>query len=103
MSAEHDAETARTAELAHARAEKAKVAKAARKAKLARERARVDQMARDDGQQSQFFSGAQQRTASNQQDTFYYGQRGPAREAASGNAYAPRPTFGPFGGSGRGW
>jgi hypothetical protein len=106
-------EAARAAELARAKAEKAKVAKASRKAKLARERAKADQLARENGQgqsqqgqwqqgQNQFF-GAQQRTASNQQDQFYYGQRGSAQQTAAGNAYAPRPTFGPFGGFGRGW
>ena len=122
VSAEHDAEAARAAELAQAKAEKAraaKAAKAARKAKqLARERARGDQFARDGGQgqspygqpqygqwqqgQNQFFSGAQQRSASNQQDQFYYGQRAPVQQGP-GYAYAPRPNYGPFGGYGRGW
>lgn len=113
VSAEHDAEATHAAELARAKAEKAKAAKAAkaaRQAKAARDRARADQLARDGNQgqwpqnqwqqgQNSFFGG-QQRTASSQQDAFYYGQRGP-REAA--NAYAPRPSFGPFGGFGRGW
>ena len=115
VSAAHDAEVARAAELARAKAEKAKAAKAAkaaRQAKAARDRARADQLAREGSQgqgqwpqnqwqqgQNSFFGG-QQRTASSQQDAFYYGQRGP-REAA--NAYAPRPSFGPFGGFGRGW
>ena len=116
VSAEHDAEAARAAELARAKAERvkaAKAAKAARQAKLARDRARAEQLApggqgqpQQGWQQGQnpFFGGAQQRTASNQQDQFYYGQRAPAREPAPGNAYAPRPTFGPFGGFGRrGW
>ena len=108
VSAEHDAEAAHAAELARARAEKAKAAKA-RKAKLARDRARHDQMAREASQsqnpwqQNQWQQGQNsffgQRTASSQQDAFYYGQRG-SREA---NAYAPRPSFGPFGGFGRGW
>ena len=114
VSAEHDAEAAHAAELARAKAEKAKAAKAAkaaRQAKAARERARADQLAREGSQgqaqwpqaqwqqgQNSFFGGPQQRTASSQQDQFYYGQRGP-REAA--NAYAPRPSFGPFGGFGR--
>ena len=111
VSAEHDAEAAHAAELARAKAEKAKAAKAAkaaRQAKAARDRARADQLARDGNQgqwpqnqwqqgQNSFFGG-QQRTASSQQDAFYYGQRGP-REAA--NAYAPRPSFGPFGAFGR--
>jgi hypothetical protein len=117
VSAEHDAAAARAAELAQAKAEKAraaKAAKAARTAKLARERARTDQLARDGGQnpsqygqpqqgqwqqgQNQFYSGAQQRTASNQQDQFYYGQRTPAQQPGPGYAYAPRPNYGPFGG-----
>ncbi len=112
VSAEHDAEAARVAELARLKAEKvkaAKAAKAARQAKLARSRVRTDQLARDSGLgqwphgQNQFFSGAQQRTASNQQDQFYYGQRAPVQQPGPGNAYAPRPSYGPFGGFGRGW
>lgn len=106
VSAQHDAEAARAAEAAHAKAEKAKVAKAARKVKLARERARADQLARESGQQNPwqqgqtgFFGGSQQRTASGQQDAFYYNQRGSREQQAQ--AYAPRPTFGPFGGFGR--
>lgn len=96
VSAEHDAEAARAAEeAAHAKAEKekaAKAAKAARQAKLARERARAEQLAQSQQnpwQQGQtgFFGAPQQRVASNQQ----------------ANAYAPRPTFGPFGSFGRGW
>ena len=109
VSAEHDAE------LAQAKAEKAraaKAAKAARKAKLARDRARTDQLAREGGQgqpqqgwqqgQNQFYSGVQQRSASNQQDQFYYGQRAPAQQGP-GYAYAPRPNYGPFGGFGGRW
>jgi hypothetical protein len=111
------AEAPRAAELARIKSEKAKAAKAARKAKIARDRARADQLAREGGQgqwqqgqwqqgqwqqgPNQFFSSAGQRTASNQQDQFYYGQR-PSREAAA-NAYAPRQNYGPFGGWGRGW
>lgn len=104
--AAHDAEAAR-AEAARAKAEKAKAAKAARKARLARERARTDQLARDNNGAAgpgQFFSSSQQRYASSQQDQFYYGQRAAPREQApQGYAYAPRPSFGPFGGFGRGW
>ena len=111
VSAAHDAEVARAAELARAKAEKAKAAKAAkaaRQAKAARDRARADQLAHAQSQPGQwqqgpssFFGGPpQQRTASNQQDQFYYGQRAPAREREA-NAYAPRPSFGPFGGFGR--
>ena len=113
VSAEHDAEAARAAELARIKSEKAKAAKA-RKAKIARERARADQLAREGGQgqwqqgqwqqgQNQFFSSAGQRTASSQQDQFYYGQRQTSPQSAAGNAYAPRPNYGPFGGWGRGW
>ena len=112
VSAAHDAEVARAAELARAKAEKAKAAKAAktaRQTKLARDRARADQLAHAQSQPGQwqqgpssFFGGPPQRTASNQQDQFYYGQRAPAREREA-NAYAPRPSFGPFGGFGRGW
>ena len=47
---------------------------------------------------------ALERTASNQQDQFYYGQRGGAAQPARGPgyAYAPQQSFGPFG-FGRGW
>ena len=110
VSAAHDAEVARAAELVRAKAEKAKAAKAAktaRQTKLARDRARADQLAHAQSQPGQwqqgpssFFGGPPQRTASNQQDQFYYGQRAPAREREA-NAYAPRPSFGPFGGFGR--
>ncbi len=111
VSAAHDAEVARAAELARAKAEKVKAGKAAktaRQTKLARDRARADQLAHAQSQPGQwqqgpssFFGGPpQQRTASNQQDQFYYGQRAPAREREA-NAYAPRPSFGPFGGFGR--
>ena len=111
VSAAHDAEVARAAELARAKAEKVKAAKAAktaRQTKLARDRARADQLAQHAQSQpgqwqqgpSSFFGGPPQRTASNQQDQFYYGQRAPAREREA-NAYAPRPSFGPFGGFGR--
>ena len=111
VSAAHDAEVARAAEHARAKAEKVKAAKttkAARQTKLARDRARADQLAHAQSQPGQwqqgpssFFGGPpQQRTASNQQDQFYYGQRAPAREREA-NAYAPRPSFGPFGGFGR--
>ena len=107
VSAAHDAEVARAAELARAKAEKVKAAKTARQTKLARDRARADQLAHAQSQPGQwqqgpssFFGGPPQRTASNQQDQFYYGQRAPAREREA-NAYAPRPSFGPFGGFGR--
>jgi hypothetical protein len=94
-----DAEAAR---LKAEKVEKAKAAKAAKKVRLARERARAEQAAR-----AQFYSGAQQRTASNQQDAFYYGQRQPQQQQQQqqwqwGNAYAPRPNYGPFGWAGQG-
>ena len=92
VSAEHDAEAAR---VKAERIKAAKAAKAARQAKVARERARADQLAQSQQnpwQQGQtgFFGGVEQRTASSQQ-------------ASATNAYAPRPTFGPFGSFGRGW
>lgn len=78
---------------AERKAEKAKAAKAAKKARLARERARAEQTARASGQ---FYSGVRQRSASNQQDAYYYGQRAPQYQNPS-YAYAPRQSFGPFG------
>jgi hypothetical protein len=81
--ADHAAEAER-------KAEKAKAAKA-RKARLARERLRAQQAARD-----QFYGGARQRSASGQQDAYYYGQRTPQYQNPS-YAYAPRQSFGPFG------
>lgn len=70
---------------------KQKVAKAkARKEKLARER-----------------DTARQRTASNMQDQYYYGQRAAVQSPQPfgthySSAYAPQPSYGPFG-WGRGW
>ena len=55
VSAEHDAEATRAAELARIQSEKAKAAKA-RKAKIARERAKADQLARE-GAQGQWQQG----------------------------------------------
>lgn len=78
---------------AERKAERAKAAKAAKKARLARERMRAQQAARASGQ---YYSSAQQRTASNQQDAYYYGQRTPQYQQPS-YAYAPRQNFGPFG------
>jgi hypothetical protein len=77
---------------AERKAERAKAAKAAKKARLARERMRAQQAARAPG----YYSSAQQRTASNQQDAYYYGQRTPQYQQPS-YAYAPRQNFGPFG------
>jgi hypothetical protein len=96
--ADQAAEQAEAARLKAEKVEKAKAAKAAKKARLARDRARAEQAAR-----AQFYSGAQQRTASNQQDAFYYGQRAPQQQWQSGNAYAPRQNYGPFGWAGQGW
>jgi hypothetical protein len=87
-----------------------------RKARTA-EKARTKRLARDD------VRPGRERTASNQQDDYYYGQRqgyaqqgfgqrqGYAqqsfgqRPASSAYAYAPQQSFGPFGGGGwgRGW
>ena len=52
---------------------------------------------------AEVFETARERTASNQQDQYYYGQRSASAQPpqAPGNAYAPRPSYGPFG-SGRG-
>jgi hypothetical protein len=95
-----------------------------RKARTA-EKARTKRLARDDVRPGT----GRERTASNQQDDYYYGQRqGNAqqgyaqqgfgqrqgyaqqgfgqRPAASAYAYAPQQSFGPFGGGGwggRGW
>ena len=80
---------------AERKAEKVKAAKSAkaRKARLARERLRAQQAARESGQ---FYSSVRQRSASGQQDAYYYGQRAPQYQNPS-YAYAPRPSYGPFG------
>ena len=82
----------RAAQAARLKAERSKAAKAKR-ARLARERAKAEQNAR-----AQFYNGAQQRTASNQQDQYYYYQRARQQEQRQGYAYAPRQSYGPFGG-----
>jgi hypothetical protein len=87
------------AEAARLKAEKAKAAQARKAAKLARDRARAEQQARSTGQ---FYAAPQQRSASNQQDAYYYGQRAP-QQHQSYNAYAPRPSYGPFGWGNQGW
>jgi hypothetical protein len=87
-----------------------------RKARAA-EKARTKRLARDDVRPGT----GRERTASNQQDDYYYGQRqgyaqqgfgqrqGYAqqsfgqRPASSAYAYAPQQSFGPFGGGGGGW
>ncbi len=86
------------ARLAAVKAKKA--AKAARKARLARERERaLAARAAEDP----FYAAARQRAASSQQDQYYYGQRSAFAQPQSAFGYAPRPTYGPFGGFGRGW
>jgi hypothetical protein len=90
------AEADRAAKLAE---QKAKIARSkARKAKLARERAPAALAVAG--------RGMGDRNASNQQDQYYYGQRSGGALASiysSPNGYAPRQSYGPFGGWGRGW
>jgi hypothetical protein len=93
-------------------------ASAAEQAKLksrkvrAAEKARTKRLAREDARPAT----ARERTASNQQDDYYYGQRQgyaqqgfgrPSFAPAPAYAYAPQQSFGPFGGGGwgggRGW
>jgi hypothetical protein len=85
-------------------AEEAAVARAAqaaeRKAKVAKARAKRERLARER-------ATSQPRTASNQQDQYYYGQHsGPQQQPFTtrySSAYAPQQqSFGPFG-WGRGW
>lgn len=82
-------------------AQAAKLAKAkTRKAKLARERAKAEQQIAGDGgvPVGGHYGAARERSASNQQDQFYYGQRAGTVAPARGSAfaYAPRPSYGPF-------
>jgi len=79
------------------------------------EKARTKRLAREDARPGT----GRQRTASNQQDDYYYGQRQgyvqqgyvqqgygqrPSFAPAPAYAYAPQQSFGPFGGGwGRGW
>lgn len=81
------------------------------------EKARTKRLAREDARPAT----ARERTASNQQDDYYYGQRQgyaqqryaqqgfgrPSVAPAPAYAYAPQQSFGPFGGGGwgggRGW
>lgn len=93
QSAAAEPDQAAEQEAARLKAERVKAAKAAKKARLARERARAEQAAA----RGQFYASGQQRTASNQQDAFYYGQRAPQQQYQTGYAYAPRQNFGPFG------
>jgi hypothetical protein len=76
------------------------------------EKARTKRLAREDARPG----NGRERTASNQQDDYYYGQRQsyaqqgfgrPSFAPAPAYAYAPQQSFGPFGGGGwggsRGW
>jgi len=85
-------ETAEEAAVARAQA-------AERKAKVAKAKAKKERLAREQ-------AAGQQRTASNQQDQYYYGQRGSGQQPFTtrySSAYAPQQqSFGPFG-WGRGW
>jgi len=121
VSAEHPdaAEAARAAELARIKSEKAKAAAKARKGERSRASAPgpISSPAREgkangskasgskaNGSKARTsFFGAQQRTASNQQDQFYYGQRQTSPQPRPAMPTAPRPSYGPFGGFGRGW
>jgi len=84
--------TESTDEIAAARAAKA----AERKAKVAKARARKERIAR--------LSAPRERYASNQQDQFYYAQRQQQPLVTHySSAFAPQPSFGPFGWGGRTW
>jgi hypothetical protein len=94
--------TAQTADAALTETPAAEQAKP--KAQKARaDRSRAKRLAREDAR-------VNARTASNQQDDYYYGQRQgyaqqrPLFAPAPAYAYAPQQSFGPFGGGwGRGW
>jgi hypothetical protein len=87
-------------------AEQAKIK--SRKARAA-EKSRARRLARDDARSG----NGRERTASNQQDDYYYGQRQgfgqqgfgqrPGFAPAPAYAYAPQQSYGPFGGGGGGW
>jgi len=83
----------------------AKAEKADRKAKMAKAKARKERLARERGNNDAFAGRytPRERYASGQQDQYYYGQRAqqPFTTRYS-SAYAPQPSFGPFG-WGRGW
>jgi hypothetical protein len=77
--------------------------------KLRADKARAKRLAREDAR-----INGRERTASNQQDDYYYGQRQgyvqqgfgqrPMFAPAPAYAYAPQQSYGPFGGGwGRGW
>ena len=99
------AEEAAAARAAKVAERKAKVAKAkAKKERLARERALGGQQVAGDGgvPVAGYFGAPRERTAANQQDQYYYGQRGGSHQLTTrySSAYAPQQGFGPFG---RGW
>jgi hypothetical protein len=85
-----------------------RAAKAAeRKAKIAKAKARKEKLARDRAiaaQTDAALNGHYPRTASNQQDQYYYGSRGGQQpfQTRYSSAFAPQQSFGPFG-WGRGW
>jgi type IV secretory pathway VirB10-like protein len=87
-------------------AQKVKIAKAkATKAKLARERSAARMAAGDGGVPvAGHYSPSRERSASNLQDQYYYGQRAASLQPAPSStyAYAPRQSYGPFG-FGRAW
>ena len=102
---EEEAAAARAAKLAEDKA--ARIAKAkVRKERLARERARstTETAAAGDGgvPVAGHYGYARERTASNTQDQYYYGQRAGGYQPPPGSAFAPRQNYGPFG-WGRGW
>ena len=87
-----------------------RAAKAAeRKAKIAKAKARRDKLARERAiaaQTDPALNGRYPRTAANTQDQYYYGQRGGQQQPFTtrySSAFAPQPSFGPFGWGGRGW
>jgi hypothetical protein len=85
-----------------------RAAKAAeRKAKIAKAKARKEKLARDRAiaaQTDAALNGHYPRTATNQQDQYYYGSRGGQQpfQTRYSSAFAPQQSFGPFG-WGRGW
>jgi hypothetical protein len=97
-----EAAAARAAKLAERKAKLAKVK--ARKERLARERAAGQQVAGNGGVPvAGYYGAARERTAANQQDQYYYGQRGGAQLTTRySSAYAPQQSYGPFS-WGRGW
>ena len=88
----------------------AKAEKAERKAKLAKVKARRDRLARERAIAAQTGDvgvtgryAPRERFASSQQDQYYYGQRAQQPLVThSSSAFAPQPSYGPFG-WGRGW